>query len=41
MIPFPAAGSRKDWFVPPTQELLIFREQKKKHADTKQRLHLV
>lgn len=29
MMPFPAAGSSKDWFAPPTQELLIFREQRK------------
>lgn len=30
MIPFPAAGSRKDWPVPPPQELLVLRELKKK-----------
>lgn len=40
MIPCPYAGSRKDWFVPPTQERVILREQKKKLADAKQGLNL-
>lgn len=40
MIPYPYAGSRKDWFVPPTQEWVVLREQEKKLADAKQGLNL-